>query len=184
MSKKIFISQLASPCAYGSSATTQVFNFFKNNGYEICSKPKNADTLLLNICGLLNENWLEQLSAIKQYINLYEKKKIIIFGCLMKREKSILDIAKNKENIIFFDSTELTNFNKLFSHKIPINKIQANIIKKEFLHKRDRSKKFFNIIISTGCTNFCSYCTYALTRGIVKSKSINQIIKEIKSGLY
>ena len=41
----------------------------------------------------------------------------------------------------------------------------------------------YYIKISTGCLNYCSYCAVKLSRGDVKSKSIEQIVSEFDSGL-
>ena len=41
----------------------------------------------------------------------------------------------------------------------------------------------FYIKVSSGCTNSCSYCAVKLSRGTIKSKSIEQIKKEFLKGL-
>jgi ribosomal protein S12 methylthiotransferase len=41
----------------------------------------------------------------------------------------------------------------------------------------------FYIKISSGCSNFCSYCAVKLSRGNINSKSIEQIVQEFSEGL-
>lgn len=43
--------------------------------------------------------------------------------------------------------------------------------------------KTFCIKISTGCSGQCSYCSIKLSRGLVKSKSLDKILAEFKEGL-
>ncbi len=63
-----------------------------------------------------------------------------------------------------------------------INRYYRYLSKKINLHQPKNNSVFY-IKISTGCLGRCTYCAIPLSRGKIKSKTIDQIINEFRNGL-
>lgn len=92
-------------------------------------------------------------------------------------------LKKNKENA-FNDYFCLTQ-NGLVTKSIYSPLYNALLFCKKAFEKRIDvyNHRTFCIKVSTGCTGKCSYCSIRVGRGNVKSKSIDDIVKEFNKGI-
>ena len=143
----------------------------KNRLSEIVTNEKEADIIIVNSCTVTNFADRD----LRQYINKYQHKKIILTGCgaytqgeklLSDKKVSAVLGHKYKERIdefLDFKGIDLGDFN--FKNRLTLKEI----------HK---SKAF--IKIQEGCDFDCAYCIIPSVRGHSRSIDEKIIIDEVK----
>lgn len=209
MKSNSFIYVAANGCPESRIDSARLMKLFKENGWKVIKDFRKADIIFFNACGITEDTEKESLNII----NYLRTKKnpsteFIVWGCLPKINSSrIHEIYKG----ITFGSDGLTKLDEMFAFKKRAENIHANfliplfhfgkenrnsIIRKIFINPMKLIKKYsadyainvygpgiYLIKVSTGCPNNCSYCGVKLSRGNLKSKSIENILKEVKKGL-
>jgi tRNA-2-methylthio-N6-dimethylallyladenosine synthase len=131
------------------------------NGYELASNPENADILVLNTCIAVGEEEdyiYEQLAnfhALRQKNNPTQK--IFLFGCLLKYKNE----EELKKRVPFLDGF----FSVEEARKYPRRNQEVNAL----------------VVITRGCSNFCSYCILPHIHGQLYSRPAEDILTEINS---
>lgn len=158
------------------------------DGYEVVGESEDADTVIVNTCGFIEDSKKESLQKILEMAELKKSgslKKLVVAGCLTQRYKD--DLADGlPEADLFVGSGEFQNI--------------AKILKKN--EEGDTTKKFFNLPtylqeeatprvnsqpkhraylkISEGCMKRCAFCAIPLIRGNLQSRTIPAIVNEAK----
>ncbi len=159
-----------------------------NDGYTVVSEAEDADTVVVNTCGFIEESKKESIQRILDMSALKDKgkiKKIVVAGCLTQRYKDDL-VDGLPEADLFVGSGEFQNIAKILKN-----------------HKSGEKKKtFFNLPtylqeettprvnsqpghraylkISEGCMKRCAFCAIPLIRGNLQSRTIANVVNEAK----
>lgn len=149
--------------------------------FEITQNLEDADAIIINTCGFINDAKIESIDTILKASK--EKKpnsKLIVTGCLIQRYKDeLLKEFKNEVDIFsgvgdFDKIDEMINENKnLFSNKTFLQTNQRRTISNSNYHAY--------IKISEGCNQRCSFCAIPSFKGKLQSREIIDIVDEIKS---
>ncbi|MCF6170419.1 MAG: 30S ribosomal protein S12 methylthiotransferase RimO [Bacteroidales bacterium] len=135
---------------------------------------EQADVLVINTCGFIGDAKEESVDAILQAVEAKKNgdlKKVFVTGCLSERYKAELkDEIKTVDG--FFGVNELPEV---------LAALEVDL-KKELLGERliTTPSHFAYLKISEGCDRNCSFCAIPLIRGKHKSKSKEEIIREVK----
>ncbi|MCM8818722.1 MAG: 30S ribosomal protein S12 methylthiotransferase RimO [Candidatus Omnitrophica bacterium] len=171
---KIFFISLG--CPKNLVDTEQLLALVGQEGFIITNSLEDADMVIINTCGFIRSAVKESEENIKEAIN--KNKKVVIWGCLAQREKEKLLKFKNVKGIVGIgDPFEVLRVIKSKDEKIV--RIEENCFK--ILREIPRLITTFPyayIKISDGCKNFCSYCLIPKLRGPLRSRRINDILKE------
>ncbi len=148
----------------------------KANRLEFAFEEKgtNADIVVINTCGFINDAKQESIDTILQYVNAKEKgliENVYVMGCLSERYKDEL----NKE---------IPDIDKYFG----VNDIKQIIselggrYKKEFIRERELTTPghYAYLKIAEGCNRKCTFCAIPLIRGKHISRPEEEIIDEAK----
>lgn len=158
------------------------------DGYKVVGEAEDADTVIVNTCGFIEDSKKESIQRILDMSDLKQEgkiKKIVVAGCLTQRYKEDL-VEGLPEADLFVGSGEFQNI--------------AKILKKN--EAGDQSKTFYNLPtylqeeatprvnsqpghraylkISEGCMKRCAFCAIPLIRGNLQSRSIDAIVAEAK----
>lgn len=138
------------------------------------SDKNNADIVIINTCGFIENAKQESIDTILRFAQ--EKadgnlEKLIVTGCLSHRYKDEL-----KEEIpevdAWFGTLELPNLLKSvgadYRHELIGERLTTT------------PRHYAYVKISEGCNRPCSFCAIPLMRGNHVSKSIEQLVAEIK----
>ncbi|MFM7765203.1 MAG: radical SAM protein, partial [Sphingomonadales bacterium] len=138
------------------------------------SDKNDADIVIINTCGFIENAKQESIDTILRYAQ--EKsdgnlEKLIVTGCLSHRYKDEL-----KEEIpevdAWFGTLELPNLLKSVGADYRHELIGERLI--------TTPSHYAYVKISEGCNRPCSFCAIPLMRGNHVSKSIEQLVSEIK----
>jgi len=168
-------------CKVNSYESEAVSNMFENANYIRCED--NADIIVINTCSVTSTSDSKSRQRIRHEIKENPKAIVCVMGCYSQVKA---DEVKQIEGVSIVIGTKYRN--KL------VDLVKEYESKKEqivMIEDSNTFKKFedLNVIdyysntraylkIQDGCNNFCSYCIIPYTRGRVRSKNKNLIIKE------
>jgi len=113
------------------------------------AKKQNPDAIIV-VCGCMSQNKKEEISEADIVLGNIGKSHIVEYiQDYLEKKESIYDVKEMED--VPFESMTLNNFNK--------------------------TRAF--VKIQDGCNNFCSYCIIPYTRGDVRSKKREDVLKEV-----
>lgn len=151
----------------------RIITKLKAEGYELSDNYQNADMVIVNTCGFLNSAIDESLEVIGEAIA--ENGKVLVTGCLgnkadliKEKHPEVLSITgpQDYENLIEAVHTHAPIFASDFVSLVPPQGIKLT------------PRHYSYMKISEGCNNTCTFCIIPDIRGKLKSRSIDNIMKE------
>ena len=172
-------------CKVNSYETEVNIEVFKNNGYEIVPFEEEADVYVINTCSVTNTSDQKSRKIIREAVKRGNNAIVVVMGCYsqikyMEASKipgvSIVIGTNNKSKIL--DLIEEYKKNK----KQIVKVFDLKDIKFEDMNldKFENHTRAF-VKIQDGCNNYCSFCIIPYSRGNVRSKEKNLVIKEIST---
>jgi tRNA-2-methylthio-N6-dimethylallyladenosine synthase len=171
-------------CQMNTSDSERVATIIEKMGFVWIEDVKKADFILINTCSVRQK----AEDKVFGYVHNYQKLKkdnprliIGVMGCMPGRYKRrrLKDTRPNAE--LFFPTEEMTELPKQLAAYFP-ELINTDNEKEDYLKlqpKYQSTSQAF-IPIMTGCNNMCSYCVVPYSRGKQKSRSVEDILKEIQ----
>ena len=179
--KKVFIDTLGCPKNFNDSEFAA--GILEENGYEIIDSPENADIIMVNTCGFINDAKKE---SIEHIFEMNERRKdggkLVVSGCLSQRYSEELSKEIPEADCII----GVNQYNKLpeILSDIDNNHVAANSCDLDYLEKTVRKLSdnpyTATLKIAEGCNNTCTYCIIPMIRGKFRSKKMEDIITEAK----
>lgn len=178
---KVFIDTLGCPKNFNDTQTAK--GFLEGAGYETVQDPENADAIIINTCGFINDAKKESIERIFDYCAYKEAgKKIIVSGCLSQRYGNEL-FEEMPEVDCFLGVNEYERLPEILktldSRSKHITNSYADVLPR-MCRKFDDNCFSSTVKIAEGCNNRCAYCVIPSIRGGYRSKTIEDILEETK----
>mgnify|MGYP000469454304 FL=1 len=178
---KVFIDTLGCPKNFNDTQTAK--GFLEGAGYETVQDPENADAIIINTCGFINDAKKESIERIFDYCAYKEAgKKIIVSGCLSQRYGNEL-FEEMPEVDCFLGVNEYERLPEILktldSRSKHITNSYADVLPRMY-RKLDDNCFSSTVKIAEGCNNRCAYCVIPSIRGGYRSKTIEDILEETK----
>lgn len=158
----------------------------ENLGFTRCDDYNDADLVILNTCSIRENAHNKAFGMIGRIKHLKESKDVIlgITGCMPQEEAVASKLLKEKavdfvigtHNINELPNAIIKAFNG--DKNINVYSFSEDIMENIPVKRESSFKAFVNIIY--GCDKFCTYCIVPYTRGRERSRSKEDILKEIK----
>lgn len=180
---KVYFETLG--CPKNANDTEMAQGILEDSGHLVVNNPADADAIVVNTCGFINDAKKESIDKIFEMANYKDtedrKRTLIVSGCLSKRYGEDL-FEELPEVDIFLGVNEY--------HKLP--EILDNYHAEREMHFYDANQEFVEIKsrklldnpysatikISEGCDNVCAYCIIPKIRGHYRSRKIEDILLE------
>ncbi len=152
-------------------------------GYEVAPEVPDADYLIVNTCGFLQSARDEAVETVRQ---LGEEKKpgarIIVAGCMVQLEKE--DVKGLFPGVShFLGSGDTEKILKLVQseqeEEQEIGDARSYLEAGEVPRQISTPKHYAYLKIAEGCRKKCAYCIIPTIKGPLRSKSHEQIVKEM-----
>ena len=159
-------------CDKNTVDSETILSFFKRNNFEIINDPSDADAIVINTCGFIEDAKTESLDTIFEY-SKYDAK-LIVTGCLVERYYKELKEELSDIVDLFIPIRDYKKMSK------EIIKLFPDEIKEEYnpyFRLYDDSFSAF-LKISDGCNHYCAYCAIPLIRGRFSSIPKEIILKQ------
>ena len=178
--QKVFVCTTFKLCDNNGYLTTQLSNFFAENGHDLVRNPEEAEWIVISTCGFDQERENEATRMINQYLDRFaQTTRIIICGCLSKINPDLFDGSL----VTLIGAKDLSRFNVIFSAKKKIEEVSGNQLDDKFINREYGVLDAYYLQICQGCVNGCSYCAIKKAKGHVSSKSIEEVVRQMKQGV-
>jgi ribosomal protein S12 methylthiotransferase len=156
-------------------------------GLKKTDNPEDADIILVNSCGFIEQAKTESISSVMNYRSAFPEKKIIFSGCLAERYAEIFSEQLSECDAIFGngDLSKIDDVIKLLGKKRSSSKVPFIKPEQKGVCEGER-RELLNfpgsayVKITEGCDNCCTFCAIPLIRGRLRSRKSSRIIEEIK----
>ena len=200
-SKRFYIKTFG--CQMNERDSEAVAGLFLEKGYTLAFSPEEADIVLVNTCsvrehaeqraisylGSLKKVTSHQSSVTSEKIRntcypIRDTKIIGLIGCMARsRGKEIFKRAPHVDLICGPGSFERIPeyIKKIMKEGVRIIDLEDKLRNEDFYHAPFREEKdHAYVVISTGCSNYCSYCIVPFVRGPLRLRAPGDIIDEVK----
>ncbi len=175
-------------CPKNTVDSERMLGLLQLDGYELVREPVNADFVVVNTCGFIEEARTESYGAIDEMLELKNAGKIkgvIVSGCLAERQKEeLLNDRPGIDALIgVFGREEVTKV----ADRLMGNHEQRTVFRPapiRALPDTDRLRitpqHFAYLKISEGCDRLCTFCDIPRMRGKHASKPMETILLEAR----
>lgn len=182
------VGMLSLGCAKNLVDSEVMLGELKRDGYSFTPNAEEADIVIVNTCGFIDKAKEESIDAILEMGNLKKEgklEKLIVSGCLSQRYHETL--AAEMPEVDLFLGTNHVGSIKNFLGTLPANHQAApETWQPDFLYSSSHDRVITTashsayVKISEGCDHTCSFCIIPNLRGKHRSRSIEDIRKEVE----
>ncbi len=158
------------------------------SNYEITDNPEDAETIVVNTCGFIEDAKKESISTIFEMAKMKEDGKLnqlVVAGCLTQRYKDTL-VDELPEADVFVGSGEFQNIADILE-KNRSDKTQKRFFNLPTFLQQENTPRLNSqmphrayLKISEGCLKRCAFCAIPKIRGNLQSRSLDNIVNEAK----
>lgn len=157
-------------------------------GYEVVENAEEADTVIVNTCGFIEDAKEESLDKVLEMSELKKQgslKNLVVAGCLTQRYKDDL-VAGLPEADLFLGSGQFQNIAEILRQKEAGNTEKRFFNLPTYLQEdhtpriNSQARHMAYLKISEGCKKRCAFCAIPLIRGNLQSRKIQGIVGEAK----
>ncbi|WP_456409260.1 30S ribosomal protein S12 methylthiotransferase RimO [Caldithrix abyssi] len=172
--KKIHVTTLG--CPKNIVDSENLLGLLKINQFEIGQTPEEADVLIINTCGFINDAKEESIQAILEALELKKNdphKKVFVAGCLTQRYRKEIEQEIPEVDAIF-GTEEYTEILKALGrgHAAMDTLYRSRLI--------TTPRHYAYLKISEGCNHTCAFCAIPAIRGKHRSKLMEQLVEEAR----
>lgn len=156
----------------------------ESEGFRICSNPEEADIIIVNSCSFIQEAKEESIEATLSLATLKDeekKKKLILYGCLGQRYRKELKKLLPEVDAIFGVEKIDSLVNYCRDEKTVEPEGDRGFAPRYVEYPRRKigaDRPYAYLKISEGCNNYCSYCAIPYIRGPLRSRRLQNIVRE------
>ena len=182
MTKKIGMISLG--CPKNQVDAEIMLSKLQNGGFEIVNDPMDADVIIVNTCGFIEDAKRESIENILDMISYKEdceNLKVLVTGCLAERYQSeIFKEIPETDAVIGIGANE--DICEICNRIIDGEKVELFPPKTDLKIEGDRilttPPYSAYIKIAEGCSNHCTYCAIPSIRGEFRSRPSESILAE------
>lgn len=158
----------------------------QNDGFDIVNDPLEADLIIVNTCGFIEDAKKESIENILDMISYkddYPEMKVLVTGCLAERyQAEIFDEIPEVDGVIGIGANE--DICEICHKILDGEKAEAfppkENLKIEGVRILTTPPYSAYLKIAEGCSNHCTYCAIPSIRGEFRSRPSESIIAEAK----
>lgn len=157
------------------------------DGYTLVSQPEEADFVIVNTCGFIDESRRESKAVIQEMLDLKKEGKtrgVIVAGCLPERVGgSLLEEMPDIDHIVgVFGRDEIT---RVADRLVGGHREQRELFRPAAVRALDDRARmritpshYAYLKISEGCDRTCTFCSIPKMRGKHVTKPMEMVIEE------
>ncbi|NLL51269.1 MAG: 30S ribosomal protein S12 methylthiotransferase RimO [Peptococcaceae bacterium] len=183
--KKAAVINLGCP---KNQVDSEVITGFLADKYFITSDPAEANIIIVNTCGFIQDAKEESIEAILEMAELKNDglcEMLLAAGCLAQRYgKELLQEIPELDGVLGDGDLhtipyvlENAGSDRIYTHK----KCQDFLYSHDMPRIRLSPSYFAYVKIADGCDNCCSYCAIPQIKGRYRSRPMDSIVEEIRS---
>ena len=163
-------------CSKNLIDSERLLKRFSDLGFDVAHDSDNVcgATIVINTCGFIGDAKEESINTILEYVEAKKEHRIerlYVMGCLSERYRKELE-AEIPEVDKFYGKFDWNSIIDELKKSVPTTKSYDRII--------TTPKHHAYIKIAEGCNRFCAFCAIPIITGRYKSRSIDEILDEVK----
>lgn len=187
-SKKYYIATFG--CQMNENDSEKLAGMLIEMGYEETEEIDKSDIIIYNTC-CVRENAEQKvyghLGALKRIKKEKPDTVIAVCGCMMQQKKVVEFITQKHRHVdLIFGTHNMYRFPELLYKILTDRKILVDVWDEEGsvvegipVLRKDKVKAWVTIMY--GCNNYCSYCIVPYVRGRERSRSLDDVVNEVKT---
>ena len=179
---KIFIETMGCPKNFNDSEVAA--GIMEDAGHVIVNYPEDADLIMVNTCGFINDAKQESIDKIFELAEWKEEgKKLMVSGCLSQRYGEDL-FTEMPEADCFIGVNEYERLPEILDEieksdeRLIFNSRCTQEVLPKLVRRFEENPYVATIKIAEGCNNVCAYCSIPKIRGHFRSKKEEDILLE------
>ncbi|HLS66442.1 MAG TPA: tRNA (N(6)-L-threonylcarbamoyladenosine(37)-C(2))-methylthiotransferase MtaB [Pseudogracilibacillus sp.] len=170
-------------CKVNHYETEGIWNMFQKEGYERIDFDKMADVYVINTCTVTNTGDRKSRQIIRRAVRKNPDAIVCVTGCYAQTSPGeVLEIdgvdvvvgTQNRKNMI-------TLIEKHKETRLPVNGVSPIMQSRVFEEMdvptfTDRTRA--SLKIQEGCNNFCTFCIIPWSRGLLRSRKPENVLKQ------
>lgn len=173
-------------CKVNQYETEAITELFEQRGYQTVAFDEVADIYVINTCTVTNIADKKSRKMLSKAKTMNHNAVVVAMGCYAQVAKDLLQ--ENPEIDLIVGNTKKNEIVDLVENYLNQH-FKMNTVEdmthqdhyEELWVSRNEDKKRAHIKIQDGCNQFCSYCIIPYTRGRVRSRPIENVIKEVET---
>ncbi len=179
----MIVSVFTLGCKTNLYESGQVIGALQKAGHKAFHGLKKADVFVLNTCAITKEAEKKSRQLVARARKLNPNCKIVVMGCASQKNKQqFCDIA----NVVYIDGVankvnvveQLEQIASVSTTAVAQLSPLPTVYQEEGFATQERTRAF--VKVQDGCNNFCSYCIVPYLRGRSRSRSVQQVVEEVK----
>ncbi|HEX4869130.1 MAG TPA: 30S ribosomal protein S12 methylthiotransferase RimO [Moraxellaceae bacterium] len=154
----------------------RILTQLRSEGYEISASYEGADLVVVNTCGFIDSAKQESLDAIGEA--LAENGKVIVTGCLGKKEETIREVHPSVLKVTGPHAYEEV-MGAVHQYLPPKHDPFLDLVPPQGV--RLTPKHYAYVKISEGCNHRCTFCIIPSLRGDLASRPIGSVMAEAEN---
>lgn len=177
-------------CQMNEHDSENIAGMLEGMGYEFSEDPYKADVVVLNTCSVrehADRRFYGMLGQFKKRRDDNKDTRIVcVCGCMPQQPRVQEEIKKSFAWVdVVFGTQTIGEFPRLLNDRITTGKKQFSITANSTKIPDEKDSKRLHkhkalVNITYGCNNFCTYCIVPYTRGREKSRSLEDVVNEVK----
>jgi len=170
-------------CKVNHYETEGIWNMFKDHGYDRVDFDRIADVYVINTCTVTNTGDKKSRQIIRRAVRKNPEAIVCVTGCYAQTSPGeILEI--DGVDVVVGTQNRKQMIPLIEQHKqtrLPINGVSSIMQNRVFEEMdvpafTDRTRA--SLKIQEGCNNFCTFCIIPWSRGLLRSREPENVIKQ------
>ncbi len=173
-------------CSKNRVDTELMLQILREHGYALTQNEREADILIVNTCGFIDpakQESIDTLLSLAEYKKSGRLKLLVATGCLVQRYETEL-MAQLPEVDLFLGVSQYPELpaaieKALSGVRASYCKADAGVLAGPRVLTTAPPMAY--VRIADGCDNRCAYCAIPLIRGGFRSRSMDDVLEEIRA---
>ncbi len=188
--RKVYFVSLG--CPKNQVDTEVMLGVTRGEGHTLVSSPEEADTLVVNTCGFIEDAKEESIDTILELARAKrdgadagQAKKLVVTGCLSQRYPDEL-ASEMPEVDYFLGSSDMLGLANVLRGSAPRMGV-TQLTRRSYLYDHTTARQVSGrrhsayIKIGEGCDRPCAFCIIPKLRGPQRSRSIDSVVREAEA---
>lgn len=176
-------------CQMNENDSERLAGMLNTMGFTEIEETEKSDIIIYNTCCVRENAELKvygHLGALKKLKRENPELIIAVCGCMMQQPEVVEHIRKKYRHVdLIFGTHNLYKFPELLHNAMESDKLLIDVWESTGVIAEDMPidrKDFIKawVTVMYGCDNFCSYCIVPYVRGRERSRSLEDIVDEVR----
>lgn len=163
-----------------------MLGILKTSGYGLTNNEKEADVIIVNTCGFIDdakEESIEAILALAEHKKTGRCRRLIVTGCLSQRYKD--ELARELPEVDCLIGTG--EYHRIGEAVREDFREKVLVGLPTYIHDYTTPRilstpaYYAYVKVAEGCSNHCSYCSIPSIRGEFRSRTVESVVKEAES---